>query len=398
MRAVFVHDNYFITSNNTVYAQGYFDYSCWKRYLDVFDSLVVIGRHRNLKYGEDIQKLTVSSGPRVSFLFVPNLASPTAMIARRPEAIKLLTSAISSADAVIARLPSQIGCIATTVARRLDKPWAVEVVGCAWDGLWNYGTWQGKVYAPVAYYQNRQVIKKAPFAIYVTQRFLQHRYPSHGQVAVASNVQIPVLEDGVMEQRLCRISAAKKQLVIGLIGSLSTRYKGVHTALEALAYFKDQLPSFEFRVLGPGDPQSWVRLAESLGISDCVRFCKVLPSGEPVRKWLDEVDIYLQPSFQEGLPRSLLEAMSRGCPAIGSTAGGIPELLTPECLHKPGDVQRLGKLLVKVANDSALQADMATQNFNLTKEYSNDVLELRRRHFWQSFADSVAKPSENRAQ
>ena len=60
-----------------------------------------------------------------------------------------------------------------------------------------------------------------------------------------------------------------------------------------------------------------------------------IPTGAPIFEFLDSLDLYLQFSRGgEGLPRALVEGMSRGCPAIGSTVGGIPELLT-ECLCVP---------------------------------------------------------------
>ena len=54
---------------------------------------------------------------------------------------------------------------------------------------------------------------------------------------------------------------------------------------------------------------------------------------------LDECDIYLQPSLQEGLPRSVIEAMSRGCACIGAATAGIPELLESEYVVKRKSVQ-----------------------------------------------------------
>src|SRR5690625_396249 len=46
--------------------------------------------------------------------------------------------------------------------------------------------------------------------------------------------------------------------------------------------------------------------------------------------WLETIDLYAQPSRQEGLPRALIESMSRGVPAFGANTAGIPELLENE--------------------------------------------------------------------
>jgi glycosyltransferase involved in cell wall biosynthesis len=101
--------------------------------------------------------------------------------------------------------------------------------------------------------------------------------------------------------------------------------------------------------------------------------------------WLDDVDLYLQPSFQEGLPRAMVEAMSRACPAIGSTAGGIPELLPPECLVRPGDAAELRRLICEIANDTERQSSLAQRNFQIAKGFNSDVLNAQRTAFWKRF-------------
>jgi glycosyltransferase involved in cell wall biosynthesis len=105
-----------------------------------------------------------------------------------------------------------------------------------------------------------------------------------------------------------------------------------------------------------------------------------------VLEWLDDVDLYLQPSFQEGLPRALVEALSRACPALGSTAGGIPELLPPECLHEPGDARRLAELVAAAVGDADWLAQQAAASFETAKRYRRPALERVRADFWEAFA------------
>jgi glycosyltransferase involved in cell wall biosynthesis len=296
---------------------------------------------------------------------------------------------MANTDAVIARLPSENALLAAKLARRLGKPMVMEAAACAWDQLWNYGSLQGKLYAPVQMWRMRQAIKKGTSTTYVS-KFLQQRYPSQGMSAVISDVDLPTPPRTVLERRLEHIRrppphlAPRQRLVFGLIGSIQHKYKGVQTALEALTQVLLWLPDFELRVLGPGDPRPWQELANKYGLKGRVRFCGVLPSGPPVLAWLDEVDLYLQPSFQEGLPRALVEAMSRGCPALGSTAGGIPELLSAECLHRPGDAKRLGRLIVHGATDTGWLEAQAQRNFLLAKEYARDRLDDKRADFWHA--------------
>ena len=103
-------------------------------------------------------------------------------------------------------------------------------------------------------------------------------------------------------------------------------------------------------------------------------------------QWLDHIDVYLQPSFKEGLPRALVEAMSRGCPAIGSRCAGIPELLPQDCLIEPGEVGALSGQLLRAANDATWRAAQALRNWTEAKTYSRAVLEAQRSAFWKTFA------------
>ena len=114
-------------------------------------------------------------------------------------------------------------------------------------------------------------------------------------------------------------------------------------------------------------------------------------SGDPVLAWLDEIDLYLQPSFQEGLPRAAIEAMSRACPVLGSTAGGIDELIQGDCLHRPGDVATLSSHILQCFRNTDLQLRMARENFETSHRYSMEVLSKKRFEFWSRVAAAAGR-------
>ena len=103
------------------------------------------------------------------------------------------------------------------------------------------------------------------------------------------------------------------------------------------------------------------------------------------------LDLYVQPSLHEGLPRALIEAMSRGLPALASSCGGIPELLPPECLHRPGDDKALAKQLARMVQTPAWRMQQAERNFREARNYYRDRLESQRDAFWGRFAEEVMK-------
>lgn len=392
MKLVFCHDHRFIKDQSgAVLSPGQYSFATWKRYKKFFENIVVVARSRDALPGESLGDMNNVKDCGVSFEFIPSLSNPIGILLHRSDIAQKLTALIDASDAVIVRIPSEIGLLAASIADKLGKPWAVEMVACPWDALWNYGRLAARLYAPVQSWRVRQCAARAPFSLYVTHEFLQRRYPTHGHTVAISDVEASAASDELWRQRLDRIRQGDRPLVLGQIGSISTKIKGLHTALRALSTAAGQLGDFQFRILGPGDRRPWEKMAEKLGISHHIRFDGVLPSGGAVLNWLDQVDLFLQPSFQEGLPRTIVEAMSRGCPIIASTAGGIPELLDRDVLHAPGDWQELAGLIEWMVADRARMEQQAIRNFTAAEDYTSEKLDLRRSEYLRNFAEYAAK-------
>jgi glycosyltransferase involved in cell wall biosynthesis len=101
-----------------------------------------------------------------------------------------------------------------------------------------------------------------------------------------------------------------------------------------------------------------------------------------VRDELDQADLFILASYQEGLPRAMIEAMARALPCIGSTVGGIPELLAPEDIVPPGDVAALSAKIREVVTNPERMARMSARNLEKAKEYTNEILRERQIAFY----------------
>ena len=122
-------------------------------------------------------------------------------------------------------------------------------------------------------------------------------------------------------------------------------------------------------------------LALKLNIADRVEFLGEISSGRSIFEFLDSIDLFVMPSRAEGLPRALVEAMSRGCPCIASAVGGIPELLEPSDLVPPNSPEALAKLILQVAADSDRLLAMSERNLARAAQFSPQTLNESRRAF-----------------
>lgn len=393
---VFAHDHLFYqAADGALFARGgQFSAASWAGYLQHCAQLRVVARCAALSPLEDRSRLSPSTHDGVSFVPVPSLAGLGKRLRHAAEARRILQDALQSADFLIARLPSQTGLLAIEMAERLGKPWAVECVGCAGDAHTHHTALRAKLYAPLARQRMRVAVAKAPLVNYVTQEFLQQRYPTRGIAVACSDVEIEIgAIDELLSARDQRIQSLTepRPLRFGLMGSFAHRHKGIDIALQALHAVQTQLPPFELYVLGPGDQSAAMQLATHLGLGDAFKPCAALPRGAPVRAWLDEIDVYLQPSRYEAMPRALIEAMARACPALASNTGGIGELLPAACLHAPGDHQTLAQQLI-AAVEPSWQREHARRNLETAQRFDSAALADKRHSFWQAVHDLASRP------
>lgn len=146
------------------------------------------------------------------------------------------------------------------------------------------------------------------------------------------------------------------------VGRLSPE-KGFAILLEALAALDPARVSIACRIIGDGPLRASLE-AQSvrLGLGGRVSFAgELLP--EDVAKELDRSDIFCLPSFSEGLPVSIMEAMARGVPVIATSIAGIPELAVDGVtarLVPPANVPALCAAIEALASDFDVRIRMAT--------------------------------------
>lgn len=158
-------------------------------------------------------------------------------------------------------------------------------------------------------------------------------------------------------------SRGKRIVCLGTIGGR----KAQHLLAEAFCRIAGKHPAWQLEIIGPvAYPEEAARIEASMakyGAERQVHLPGAL-SHEAAMRRLETSAIYALPSLHEGLGLSLQEALFHGCVAVGSDAGGIPELIDHErngLLFPPGNVDALSAALDRLMADDALRLRMAGQ-------------------------------------
>lgn len=376
------------TPDGAIWTPAAFAYRFWTRYLEVFDRVRVLARVRDVAMTPpDYARV---DGPALAVASLPYYVGPAEYLWHAGELRRVLTTALRPGNALILRIPSQIAACLLNVAGK--RPYGVEVVGDPWD-----------VFAPGAVrhplrplfrrwfaYLLRRQCAGACAASYVTSTALQRRYPPRmdGFKTSYSSVELP-LEAFTATPRVRDIASPLRLIHVGTLDQL---YKAPDVLLDAVAMCVCRGLDLHLDMVGDGKYRAVLeQQAERLGIARRVTWHGMLPAGGAIRSRLDAADLFVLPSRTEGLPRAMIEAMARGLPCIGSTAGGIPELLPPDDLVPPGDAAALTAAILAVAADPERMMTMSARNLATAREYADDLLRERRLAFYRNLREQTER-------
>lgn len=375
-------------SDGVLYSSYNFTKNVWERYLSLTDDLHIIMTKNTvvLNREEAEKKLFCIDKTCIHVHTIPHNKDSIAhffSLSIRRIRNHIIDEQIKSADAVIIRDPhSDI----VNLCVKYKKPYAVEVVGCTWDGLWNHSL-KGKIVALPYFIDSKISIINAPYVLYVTNAFLQKRYPTKGKSIGCSDVLLKMQDNSVLGKRLEKIKNNNGRIILGTAAALNVKYKGQRFVIQAMAKLKKQgITNFEYQVIGGGDASLLIKAAEKYGVSDQFKVIGQL-NHDKVFEWLESIDIYIQPSVTEGLPRAVIEAMSFALPCMGTDVGGIPELIDRSMLFGRKNINEIADLLKNINKEKMLS--LAEQNFNKSKEYDKDALDKKRHDFYMDFIEST---------
>ena len=379
-----------------IWSGGSGSYSFWTRYLDVFDGVGVLARVIDNPAPPPRWKL--ANGPGVAFHVLPYAIGPSGHARELFSMRRAIKHILNRSDALILRAFS---AIAPHIEQQLSplRPFGIELVGDPHD-VFGPGSLDHPMRPFLRWYFTRQLkrqCRKACAIAYVTREALQRRYRAAADAFSTHYSSIELPEEAFSVAPRIFPSPLRSVRIVTL-GSLERPYKGVDVLIHAIALCRSAHPSLEIELKVVGDGRCRPALqqrTERLGLTQQIAFLGQLPSGCAVRDELDASDLFALASRTEGLPRAMIEAMARGLPCIGSSAGGIPELLSADEMVPRDDSEALASLIHQVVTEPRRMDEMSARNVFKAREYQDHRLARRRRQFLAVLRDKTE--SWNRA-
>jgi len=372
----------------------YIDYRFWARYLDVFSAVFVSGRVRQIDYVPDIPR---ANGENIEFISLPVWNSTWEILIRQVAIKKILRGALKDC-AICLRAPTVVSVFAYDLLKHTSQPYGVEIVGDPRDALsgksWSNLPWFAARWK--SYFDLKHICRDAAATAYVTEETLQRRYPPRPNTYTTHFSSIILEDDAFATEHRTAFRAPFRLVHVGTMPS--ALYKGQDVLLRAFKIVREQFPQdVTLTLIGDGEKRVELgRLTSRLQLDRSVRFTGLLTEQEAVRSELSKADLFVFPSRQEGLPKALVEAMALGLPAIGTKVGGIPELISKECLIPPDDHVALANKIITLIQDESRMAHLSAQNMQRALDYHIEKIRMHRNEYYREVLEVSKKWQQNR--
>ena len=385
-RLLIVTDATFYRLGDQVLDRCGFDRRFFDDYCAEFDEVRVAARISDRLPAAGLRR---ADGDGLSFVDLQPAQGLSWALAPRARHCRALERAVGWADALCLRLPAVAGWHAARLACAQQKPAMFELTG---DPLGRApGAPAARIDGELLARRTRWILRRCPLGSYVSASHLQARYPAAPGATTASISSIRLERARLRPPRTGRWQSDRLRLIhVGAFAPVKNQALLIQGLRRARA---EDLP-IALRLVGEGATRARIeRMVRAHGLEDRVTLTGHLPGPERVMAEMAEADALVMPSWSEGLPRAVLEAMAVGLPVIGSDVAGIRQLLPHWLLFDPAAPASLLERC-RVLFDDVAYRRAAAHGSSKVREFTADVLSPRRRALLAELRQLALTPLE----
>lgn len=316
------------------------------------------------------EKITYSPRPHYNSVYgffqrIPLLIIPT---------IHNVLKNIKKVDLVMIRLPSPLGIIIYWATKLYSKPCFFYIAGDVRKVTSGGGKYQNPVLrflsswvAKIFHFLTYKMINNSLIFVAGSELYNQFNLRANRCVnlvpSIVSHDEIHLREDTCQEEPICLLYVGRLVPV-----------KGVPYLLEAIKRLTNGKHPVKLEIIGDGYQKSeLIELAKKLGVINRVHFYGTVPFGPELFNIYRNADIFILPSISEGIPKTLLEAMSSGLPIVATHVGGIPDVIENEVtgqLIKPYSEKELASAIKEFVRNRMLRKSVIRNGYEYIKKHT----------------------------
>lgn len=376
MKKLLLSCDEYVYSYNGQYYLGEFGSVLVNRYLNVFDNIIFAARTKYVFSKEQLgNNIFPINNDRIEIFPIPFFQGPKEYAKYYLKTKRILKDIADKCDACVFRLPSAVAFACLDIAVKKKLPIGLEIVANPYELKKNTNNLLAKVLMSIWHNNLSKVCKLADAISYVTERSLQSVYPpnSNGFSTYYSSIE---MDDSFFFKP--RELDSNKIEIAHVSNHIKTFLKGHLSVINTVKLLKDKGFDVVARFAGEGE---YINLfmdeAKEIGVDKNIEFVGTLDKNG-LKELLLKSNIMIFPSFSEGLPRVLIEAMAAGLPCLSTPVGGIPELLDDYLLLDPNDVIGFANKTEEIFTNSTLYSQLSSDNYNKALEFEKKTLDEKR--------------------
>lgn len=388
MKALIVLENHFFEDvNGRVWCDRVVDYNFLKRYLKVFEEIIVCGRMEKVQ--EEVKDKLLVSGEHVKVIGLPDFIGAKGLIKNLSKIKKILRGAIKETNCTIYRAPTHISLFTYKEVLKQKKVLALEFMMAA-DKMVEGDGFVSNLANKLIKKKAQKMCMKANGVSYVTERVLQEEYPCKAIKSKNTNEYftenystIELKEEDYNSQNWDKDNKPEIFKIIHT-GYMDSYRKGQDTLIKAIKEVTDKGYSVQVTLVGDGRKrEEFENMVKEFNLKDVVKFAGLVKDKSKILELLHDSHMLVFPTHSEGLPRTIIEAMSQGLPCISSPVDGVPELVEENWLVDYNDVHGYANKIIEMISDWNKMIEISKNNFEKSKKYRKDVLDQKRTGFYQ---------------
>lgn len=368
-----------------------------KRFLNSFEEVIFVMRVANYQTKKLPQNVSSCMYSNLIIYEIPEFHGPKQYLKVYNKIKYLAKNIVSLFDLAIFRLPSTTGFSIWKEWLKTNKPYAVEIVFDCKDAYKSSNNIFNKILWVKLHKWQQTACFKAIGVSCVTKEHLQKNYYSKRKNSITSHYSTIELDPNFLYKP--RLFTHKKVYnVIHVSNNIEYNgRKGHKELIDTLCKLKDFELSINLIFVGSdynNGIKKLVKYASDKGVKDKIIFTGYLTKNA-LREKLINSDIAILPTKAEGLPRVIIEAMAVGLPCVTTPVSGNFELVDKEFLISYNDSSGFATKIKQLLLNPNIYNYQSKINFEKSKEYLSEVLNLRRAEFYTKLKDIVNQKNNN---